>query len=110
MAVIESKATHRIAAAFTVGREQTIPVMFTSIVNTVSRDQPSLSIFHVYLERHIELDGDKHGPLGMRMLAQLCGERQQPWQEATESAIAALQARERMWDGILTAIEAGTWG
>jgi len=110
MAVIESKATHRIAAAFTVGREQAIPVMFTSIVNAVSRDQPSLSILRLYLDRHIELDGDKHGPLGMRMLGQLCGASQQAWQEATESAIAALQARERMWDGILTAIEAGTWG
>jgi len=110
MAVIESRATHRIAAAFTVGREQAIPVMFTPIVNSIARGQPSLSIFRLYLERHIELDSDKHGPLGMRMLAQLCGERQQAWQEATEGAIAALQARERMWDGILTAIEAGTWG
>jgi len=45
--------------------------------------------------------------LGMRMLSQLCGESQQAWQEATESAIAALQARERLWDGVLSAIEAG---
>jgi len=107
MAVIESKAIHRIAATFTVGREQAIPVMFTPIVKAVARGRPSLSIFRLYLERHIELDSDKHGPLGMRMLGQLCGESQQAWQEATESAIAALQARERLWDGVLSAIQAG---
>jgi hypothetical protein len=66
-----------------------------------------LAVFRLYLERHIELDGDKHGPLGMRMLAQLCGESRQAWQEATESAIAALQARERLWDGVLSTIQAG---
>lgn len=107
MAVIESKATHRIAAAFSVGREQAIPVMFTSMVNSIARGQPTLSIFRLYLERHIELDGDKHGPLGMRMLEQLCGKSRQAWQEATESAIAALQARERLWDGVLSAIQIG---
>ncbi len=108
MEVIASKVTHRIAAAFTVGREQAIPVMFTSMVNAVARGQPSLSTFRFYLQRHIELDGDKHGPLGMRMLAQLCGESRQAWQEATATAVAALQARVRLWDGVLTAIQART--
>jgi hypothetical protein len=97
------------AAAFAVGREQAIPVMFTPIVNSIARGQPALSILRLYLQRHIELDGDKHGPLGMRMLAQLCGECRQAWQEATANAVAALQARDQSWDGVLMAIQARTW-
>ncbi len=78
--------------------------MFTSIVANVARAQPGLATLRLYLDRHIELDGDKHGPLAMRMLAQLCGDDERNWQEATESALAALDARVKLWDGVLAAL------
>ncbi len=101
---IDSGKPHCVAAYFSVGREEAIPAMFTSIVTNVARAQPSLATLLLYLERHIELDGDKHGPLAMRMLAQLCGDDERKWQEATESALAALDARVKLWDGVLAAL------
>ncbi len=55
----------------------------------------------LYLERHIELDGDHHGPMGERLLRVLCGTDDRKWEEAFEVSQAALTARVALWDGIL---------
>ena len=53
-----------------------------------------------YLERHVELDGDTHGPLAQQMLEALCGGNQTCIREAIEAAQQALRARIALWDGI----------
>ena len=65
-----------------------------------------LAKFVWYLERHIEVDGEDHGPLALRMVADLCGESEKSWDEAAAAAEAAIGARIRLWDGILARIEA----
>lgn len=93
------------AAAFTFGREDTIPAMFRSLVRDLNRSVGGdLAQFVWYLERHIEVDGDEHGPLSLRMVAELCGEDQALWHEAAQAAEASLQARLQLWDGILDQI------
>ncbi|MDP1796114.1 MAG: DUF3050 domain-containing protein, partial [Planctomycetaceae bacterium] len=57
-----------------------------------------------YLRRHIEVDGDSHGPLAKRLLARLCEGSPHAEQEANSAAIAALQARVKLWDGIYARI------
>lgn len=94
--------THVIAAVFTFGREDIIPDMFISMVRELANAYPErLSTFKYYLERHIEVDGGEHSHLGMQMVAKLCGDDAQKWQEATEAATKALQMRIRLWNGIL---------
>lgn len=104
MQFIATGQPHVIASAFTIGREEAIPVMFDSLVTAMCKEQPGLDTLKLYLERHIELDGDKHGPLGLRMIADLCGDSQASWKEANAAAQSALQSRCRLWDGILAAI------
>jgi hypothetical protein len=55
-----------------------------------------------YLERHIEVDGDQHGPLARKMLIELCGDDPLKWEEAEKAAINSIQARIGFWDHILT--------
>ena len=62
-----------------------------------------LGTFVGILERHIELDGEEHGPMALRMVAELCGERRGKWREAEEAAVFAVESRLRLWDGILAA-------
>ncbi len=99
--VVDQNRPHVIAAMFTVGREQMIPRMFVQIVRTLADAHPrSLETSKLYLERHIELDRNEHGPLAIRMLEHLCGCHRSKWEEATSAAISALEARGRLWDAV----------
>jgi hypothetical protein len=98
--VIESNETHKIASAFTFGREDLIPDMFTAIVDEYNTEN-NLDKFVYYLERHIELDGGEHGPLALELISNLCGDDDDKWREVEETAIACLVARKKLWDSIL---------
>lgn len=98
--VIDSNETHKIASAFTFGREDLIPDMFTAIVDEYNTEN-NLDKFVYYLERHIELDGGEHGPLALELISNLCGDDDNKWKEVEETAIACLVARKKLWDSIL---------
>jgi hypothetical protein len=100
--VIEEGKSHKIAAAFTFGREDLIPSMFTEILKNFQENLPEtdLSKLLYYFERHIELDADEHGPMAMQMIAELCGNDAQKWADVEETSIMALEKRLGLWDAI----------
>lgn len=108
--VVYSREPHRIASAFTFGREGLIPEMFNSIIEKVQENFPKedLSQFKYYFDRHIELDGDEHGPMAFQMVAELCGNDERKWQEAEVTAQYALESRFQLWNGIEAEIEKET--
>jgi hypothetical protein len=108
-AVIESGDLCRIAAAFTFGREDLLPEVFQKIVDELAlQADGDLDRFNYYLLyyllRHIELDGDEHGPMAARLVMTLCDQDDARWQAATEAAIEALEARLAFWDSIHRAV------
>ena len=96
---IASNDAHKVAAAFTFGREDLIPDMFIQIINETD-DKESYKDFLYYLNRHVELDGDSHGPLSLEMIKELCGDDDQKWDEVSATAKQALQVRIALWDYI----------
>ncbi len=106
--VIEEGKVHKIAAAFTFGREDLIPNMFTEILKNFQQNFPKtdLSKLIYYFERHIELDADEHGPMAMQMITELCQDDEHKWKEVEEVSVLALEKRIGLWDAIEEKIEA----
>jgi len=107
-ATIETRSLPRIAAAFCLGREDVIPDMFVRLVEDLSRQGGGrLTLLRDYLERHIHLDGERHGPMSASLLGELCGDDPGAWREAHAGARAALEARRRFWGEVLAALPSG---
>ena len=105
-----STATHsqscELAASFAYGREHLLPEVFDRVIDEVGDlGNQRLGYFVHYLRRHIEVDGDSHGPMAEEMISHLCGDSSLRWQLAEQAAVRALEARIRLWDGVLAQIE-----
>ncbi len=106
--VIEEGKAHKIAAAFTFGREDLIPTMFTEILKNFQHNFPDADLAQLiyYFERHIELDADEHGPMAMQMITELCQDDEHKWKDVEEVSVAALEKRIGLWNAIEEKIEA----
>jgi hypothetical protein len=91
---------HIVAAAFVYGRERVLPGMFLRLVRELEASGEPCGLFVRYLERHIEVDSEDHGPAAGRMLERLLAGVERRRREAQESAVRALRARERLWDAV----------
>lgn len=93
---------HEVAAAFFYGRENLLPAMFSHFLAGAENDSGQLAPLKRYFQRHIEVDGDHHGPMAQRMLEVLCARDPDRLAQAQATAQAALEARRRLWDALLT--------
>ena len=99
---VESGSLPTLAAAFTLGREDLIPDLFRGLVERVSASDPiAYRSYLRYLDRHVELDGDEHGPMALNLLKSICGTDPEKWRAAQSAATTALQARWDLWEGVL---------
>lgn len=105
-AVIGRGRPSEIAAAFTFGREDVIPDMFRQFVETLCTESPQqFERFRYYLDRHIELDTDDHGPKALKMVASICRQDSDEWAAAERAAVSAIDARVKFWSELESQLE-----
>jgi hypothetical protein len=105
MALANSGSTEEVLAAFFYGREDIIPEMFRRLLDTLydaKHDNDRLRHFIYYIDRHIELDGDSHGPKGRELLEDLLANSPHREERARRAACTSIQARIELWNGTLS--------
>jgi hypothetical protein len=104
----ESGSLAEVAGAFTLAREGVIPDMFNRLLLELGESMPDrFGRFGYYLRRHIELDGDEHGPAATRLLDCVTGGNPAAENEAIEAARVSLGLRANLYDAVFTSIRAG---
>lgn len=92
---------HSVAAAFLHGRPRAfIPTMFQRILDDWGIGIEQAPTFRYYLQRHIEVDSEDHGPAAEQLLERLVDGDPQRAAEVYASAIAAVESRIALWDGL----------
>ena len=105
MAQVQHESPLVTAASFTFGREDLLPHIFKRLIaQPLLAEDLRLKKFELYLDRHIELDGDCHSHLAKKMTAILC-HTPDDWELAREASISAIQARLTYWDHVADKIE-----
>ncbi|CAG8871484.1 hypothetical protein PS627_04455 [Pseudomonas fluorescens] len=89
---------HRVAAAFLHGRESVIPQMFQQILDAWGIGAEQAPTFRYYLQRHIDVDSEDHGPAAEQLLERLVDHDPQREEEVYHAAIAAVNSRLALWD------------
>jgi len=96
-----SRPLHVQAAVFLHGREDVIPQMFLPFVRSLEQSGLACRLLHQYLERHVAIDGEQHGPQSEQVFVRLCGGDPARLQEGERAAAEALLARKSLWDAIV---------
>jgi DUF3050 family protein len=105
MTLANSGRTEEVLAAFFYGREDIIPEMFGKLLQTLygaRHNSDRLRNFIYYIDRHIELDGDSHGPKGRELLEELVAKAPDRGERALRAACNSIKARIALWDGTST--------
>jgi hypothetical protein len=99
-AIIHRNQPSEIGAAFTHGRETVIPAMFRRIGYQLNLNHVNAPRFDYYLNRHVEVDGDDHGPAALSLLNELCEFDPIKLITAENVAVEAIKARIKFWDQV----------
>src|SRR5438105_3647097 len=110
MALANAGSTEEVLAAFFYGREDIIPEMFRRLLDTLydaKHNNDRLRHFIYYIDRHIELDGDRHGPMGRELLNDLIANSPHRSERALQAACGSIEARIELWNGTLSKLRKG---
>lgn len=97
--------TQEVLGSFFYSRENVIPLMFKGLLAGWKIDTATAPMFVFYLERHIDLDTERHGPAAKAIIDEMYGSNEAALIELHRAAQAAVRERCIFWDGVLALVE-----
>ncbi|TCV90240.1 DUF3050 domain-containing protein [Sulfurirhabdus autotrophica] len=102
METVKNGNVYEVLGSFFYGRENVIPQMFNTLLASWQIDATEAPMFVYYLKRHIELDGDTHGPAALKIINELTSDNLTAIQQLADAAEKAINSRITLWDGLAT--------
>jgi hypothetical protein len=103
--VARTDSTLAVMTNFFHGRENVIPQMFTALLGRWRIGEAQAPMFVFYLQRHIEVDGESHGPMARQIIERAIGGDSLRCELVLRAAVESVQARIALWDGVLVSLE-----
>jgi len=100
--VAQNGSDIEVAAVFFFGREKLVPMIFRPLLAEIKQHKHKYQSLIYYLERHIDIDENSHGPLGEKLLNFMAQENKSQMQLALNCAHRALQERKNLWDSLIS--------
>jgi len=98
--LVMRQSTLSVMTSFFHGRENVIPRMFSALLARWNIAERKAPMFVFYLKRHIEVDGESHGPAAHRIIERAIGDDPILHHLVVHSAIESMKARLALWDGV----------
>ncbi|ACR32869.1 DUF3050 domain-containing protein [Burkholderia glumae] len=98
--------TNQVLGNFFYGREDAIPQMFRSLLKDWALPAGEAPMFRYYLDRHIELDADHHGPAVQSIIREVVNDEPAAMAELYAAALEAIEHRVALWDALAGHLEA----
>lgn len=89
-----------VLGSFVYGRENVIPNMFRRLLSQWQIEPAQAAGLVYYLQRHIEVDGDNHGPAAERLVKGHIGEDADRHARVVAGALHAIGERLALWDAL----------
>lgn len=98
--IIDTRQSHTLASSLSFGREVILAEQFQNILEQLEERDIKCDNFKYYLERHVHIDGNEHGPASKKLVEELVNNDPIRGQEATDAAIKSINARLEFWNGV----------
>lgn len=104
MTTVSEGNVYEVLGSFFFGRENVIPHMFQRLLTSWHVAEEKAPMFVYYLKRHIELDGESHGPAAWKIINELTRDNPAAIEQLKSAAIVSMNARLQLWDGLAIAL------
>jgi hypothetical protein len=100
LSTAQAGSVDEVLGSFVYGRENVIPGMFRRLLSQWHIEPAKAAGLMYYLQRHIEIDSDSHGPAAESLVQAHIGQDADRRTRVAAGALQAIHERQALWDAL----------